>query len=681
QTLDWEFTTERPRVSDTSPPHQTRDHTADTPVLVWMTHPVDLDAVQEALEVKSRPTGRDDAPWDNRAFRLRRLNAQERKRRSYGNDPEPDALSFVVEPAGRWPLHHTIQLAMKPTLVGRLGPLPMGQPWTMQFETYAPLHTEVECVDKGCRPMPIEVTFNNPVLIGQERYVTLTPKPKSFRIESLGGWEDERTTTTLVMYGAFEPDIPYTVTIAGAIRDTYGQRLGQKHTAQVIFDPPPSTLNLSDTSGVLAPGRARTIGVAARRVAQIRVRVAVLNDAQILQLHAGHKGITMGQYPQPFLSIDALGATSTSHTLDLTPSKPTDWSSTALDLEALSGISEGVVLIEVEPTAMTPGGWARPSTKQGVYWLSDIGGWVQVSAVSSVVRLARLSNGDPISGAEVAMWWGQLGAASSAAPKDKRNTVWWGTLPKGPAVVGTTDDQGLLRLPSASDWPRVSNTGMLWVNKGNARALVPLGTSVYGAVEPQPNLTALKASERIQASVITERGVYRPGEPVHVVGWSAVDTPWTASGLRDMPLGVPVTLTLIDPDGNEVATHNTETGPHGKIGATLPIPDDGALGRYRVHADFAQGTYHTNRILKVEDYRTPEFEVQAAASRHAIIWGESNTIRATGNYTFGGPVEIIHINHATRCSRTEPHLPELEASWHVGTPRGGGYGVGYPLKS
>ena len=72
--------------------------------------------------------------------------------------------------------------------------------------------------------------------------------------------------------------------------------------------------------------------------------------------------------------------------------------------------------------------------------------------------------------------------------------------------------------------------------------------------------------------------------------------------------------------------------------------------------------------VKVEDYRVPEFTVEATTRRSDILAGESTTIDINASYYFGGPVAIKRLAKQTRCDYQRYRPPGLEDIWDVGEP-------------
>ena len=160
-----------------------------------------------------------------------------------------------------------------------------------------------------------------------------------------------------------------------------------------------------------------------------------------------------------------------------------------------------------------------------------------------------------------------------------------------------------------------------------------------------------------------------------MVGWTAVDTPFSRSNLGRLKAGTRVVFELVDPLTKVVATHATRTSAEGKFWAELPVPVGASFGRITVRV--AVAGHHSSTAVRVEDYRTPEFEVDAHARRPDILLGEQNTIDLRASYYFGGPVPMTRVAQTTDCTGIRYQPPGLEDSWEVGEwpvyiPRVGG---------
>src|SRR5262249_15281957 len=113
----------------------------------------------------------------------------------------------------------------------------------------------------------------------------------------------------------------------------------------------------------------------------------------------------------------------------------------------------------------------------------------------------------------------------------------------------------------------------------------------------------IRDAEPLVASLFTERGVYRPGESVHVK--AIVRDPQTfhaASG--------DLAMSVADARGEKVISKNVSLDKFGGATLELPLKEDAKVGAYTVTA--ALGDRTVVRTFHVEEYRVPTFAVSVA---------------------------------------------------------------------
>jgi hypothetical protein len=267
-------------------------------------------------------------------------------------------------------------------------------------------------------------------------------------------------------------------------------------------------------------------------VKSVRVRLGIFTDEEYQQIPAGadHRAI---DFPARVLE----------RSYPLTPSGKAEWSSLAVDLADLSGNLRRPVLLEVSAAELTDLGRQQPlpDLVRGLYHLTDLGPIATVSLPASSVQVLRLSDGEPVPGARI------------SRPD-----------PNAPAKLlqlGATDRDGMLALPAGllPASPRTQAAPGQPASKPPLSPPLPLRLTVvdparddhahielagpYLGNSPAPGQgtepSPLRPGERLIARVVSERGVYRPGEKVRVVGWSAVDTPFARSNLGRLKAGTP----------------------------------------------------------------------------------------------------------------------------------------------
>ncbi|HEY0137775.1 MAG TPA: MG2 domain-containing protein, partial [Nannocystis sp.] len=663
--LTWSFETPRPTVVGSDPESRPRDpdgdddadidnadegqvERRDSVVLIHFDRPVALKQVQAHVQAVARPLADLTANAKPVPVRVRKATKKQRDRIYYGDD---DRHVYAVQARTLWPGSHEVEVSVTAGLVSEAGPLPLDTPWSMVFRTYSPQALlEVDCPpDDPCGLQPISLRLRNPVSAQQIRKITLTPKPRYFSVTDFDDWGHGGRQATLT--GHFVPGTTYTVHVPTGMRDIYGQTIAGGATRQAVIAPR-ATLALSSSHGILPATGKQTIGVESRHVKALHVRAGIFTDAEVEAI-----GLNFDASDAPF------PARVLERDIPLTVTGKGDWSSLAIDLADLTGGARRPVLLEVSAADLVPRAdeYGPPAPVRGLFRLTDLGPVAIVSLPASSVQVLRLSTGAPVPKARV----------SRFDPRQRGKLL----------DLGLTDANGLLALPGELvPLPPVERPGeahkpakplRLTVSDPTAddRAhldLIPASISRGRHEEPADEPSAVRPGERLIARFVSERGVYRPGEKVRVVGWSALDTPFSRSNLGRVKTGTPVVFRLIDPTNEEVSTQATRTTSEGKFWAELAIPAQAGLGRYSVRAKLLGEEIEI--AVKVEDYRVPEYTVEATARSGDILAGEKATIDVHASYYFGGPVQIQRLSRATRCQYQHYRPPGLEDIWVVGEP-------------
>jgi alpha-2-macroglobulin len=149
---------------------------------------------------------------------------------------------------------------------------------------------------------------------------------------------------------------------------------------------------------------------------------------------------------------------------------------------------------------------------------------------------------------------------------------------------------------------------------------------VKGRQEPGP----------IDAFIYSDRGVYRPGEDVHL---TALARDRTAKATN-----VPITVIFVRPDGVESGRVTLADQGLGGRATTLKLPASAMTGtwRVRVHTDPKADAIAQTAIL-VEDFVPERLELKLEAATAALTPDEPGTIRLSGRYLYGPPASGLAI--------------------------------------
>jgi alpha-2-macroglobulin len=611
----------------------------ETPFGIRVSDRVTLGRLRKHVHVTARPRDEAKAVAVAVPFSLRRATKRERARHWW-----LDEDCFVVTPRKHWPSDSVVEVLVDAQL-RTTGPLPIGRDAKDEIVTERGVRARVECArtyEDGCDPGPLTVHFSRNVPRRAVRSVSVEPRP-----EKLDIFMQEAQGSSIEIQGRFEPGQSYRVRVDGRVRDVFGQPLEAAIDRTLDFVPPPPALSLSSTRGTLAANGVRTIGIESRWLKTIRIRAAVLEDQDVLdQISRDDVAFAI---PSKALRVhDEL--------LELSHDGDLGWSSHVVDLAALTGGRRLPVAVEVTPVAFMPEADGRPlpKTVRGLYQQTDLGLVAVVSPSRSIAHVSALSSARPLEDIVVELY---RGTRSSSAPKV--------------AALGRTDATGMVDLLRSAALPK---RGLLMVRtkENDDRFVVRVGEARSGFPERRRTFKAdaYIDDDRLLSEITTERPLYRPGETVRVVGWTALSTNRNAAGLAPVPPGTEVEIRLIDRDNEEAASRTVRVKPYGKYWATLPIPDEARLGNWRLQAKLLGRTFEQS--IRVKDFRTPTFEVVSVADQGDVVGGQSVTVGVAASYFFGGEVPITHLRRHTACRRHRHRPTGLASDWIVAESDGDG---------
>jgi uncharacterized protein YfaS (alpha-2-macroglobulin family) len=140
------------------------------------------------------------------------------------------------------------------------------------------------------------------------------------------------------------------------------------------------------------------------------------------------------------------------------------------------------------------------------------------------------------------------------------------------------------------------------------------------------------------AFVYTERGVYRPGETVHV---SALLRDNDAVAMADTPLVVRV----LRPDGVEAQRFVLRTSGAGGYTVSVSLPKSAATGSWRIQAHVdPKGPAVGGAGFKVEDFVPERLEMTLAAEPRQLAPGTPVKIAITGRFLYGAPAADLAVD-------------------------------------
>ncbi|MCP5085201.1 MAG: alpha-2-macroglobulin family protein [Rhodobacteraceae bacterium] len=285
-----------------------------------------------------------------------------------------------------------------------------------------------------------------------------------------------------------------------------------------------------------------------------------------------------------------------------------------LNREVTTALPIGEAIKEFEPgvyamTAQDPGEEVDGSLSTQWFVVTDLGISTMVGNDGLHVFARSLGSAAPVGAAKV-----QLLA---------RNNIVLGE--------GTTDASGYAHFPA----------GLVRGKSGNSPALVTVETTAGDFAFLDQAAAEFDLSDRgvagrpapppIDVFLATDRGAYRPGEDLHT---TLLSRDHKVAALADLPL----TMTLIRPDGVEFASRLVSDAGAGGGTASFNLPGNAKRGTWklRVYADKEADPLLERRIL-VEDFVPERIDFDLTVANAPVRATDTAVISVKARYLYGAP--------------------------------------------
>lgn len=159
---------------------------------------------------------------------------------------------------------------------------------------------------------------------------------------------------------------------------------------------------------------------------------------------------------------------------------------------------------------------------------------------------------------------------------------------------------------------------------------------------------------------ITDRPVYRPGQPVHFKFWvrhAQYDQPDVSEFA-----GQTFAVEIVNPKGDKVLAKKFQADAYGGIEGQWDLAADAPLGDYQLMVvDRGGGSF------RVEEYKKPEFEVEIKAPEKPVMLGDKIQAVVQAKYYFGSPVTRAKVKYKLqRSPREDRWFPVAPWDWLYG---------------
>lgn len=518
------------------------------------------------------------------------------------------------------------------------------------FRTYGPLRVlRAGCPDAGgCHYGPAEVVFSTPVRGTEvQRHVHLGPG-RRFTVR-----DTAETSDRWRLEERLEPRHGYTITVDAALTDDFGQRLGQPATASFATPGVPASVMYPHGKLIVEREGFRTLAVQHVNVDTLEVRYAEV--PQSLEARVLSRG--WGGWGDVWIEL------SPTATVRRVP---------VVNRQDQSAVT-GVVLPVVDASQTTRGTLlavhvgargvdsVNAENPLALVQVTDLAVHARVGVDQAMVWVTGVGDGLPREGVEVTLH-DTAGAPRATGRTDRT----------GVAVLS-----GFRASPPPAD-PNCADTcggwqpfeGYVSASRGGDRALVGINEYDPDLSPYQFGVYSAWGEERAPAAgaVFTERGIYRPGEPVYA---KAIVRRGPLGALAPPPPGDSLRWRFTDREGGLLRDSTVALSRFGTADQVYRLPAELPLGRYGVEIQAKRdGRWRSlgTTGYQVAEYRPPEFLVDVATDKETRFAGQ--TVKATvgARYLFGAPMARAPIRWSASQTAASP--------WELQIPGTEGYLLG-----
>jgi len=616
--VSWDFNTLRPQINYSLPYNGSKWVALNAAPFVCFTLDVTSAEIKPFIQMTETELDSKEAGIDV-PFTLRRPTGEELKKVYRGNADNV----VIIQPSSPLRRDHAYHLFFKKGLPSRGGEVGLPADREIQFETWYTFKFKDHSGDIGClgKGTP-SFTLTNPVF-GKEFLANLSIDPPVKLNLPEGEWGSPRSPARDVVFylsqAEYQPATTYTVTLNGNLTDKFGNHLGENQSFSFKIGDFCPRLNMPGGFGVMESDLKHYHPVNGVNIEKARVKVKkiplekiiptmnLLNRSGEYDQEDGEAGWYTPEAKDPIkdYGVDKDWAPHVSH--------PNKIFHSYVNLNPVLDKDKGGFVL------------TRILGLNG-YWMT---------AVDDVTPLGLTFKTSPDS---TLIWASRLKTAEGEpeVPVEIRgsaNQVVWS---------GVTDKDGFAEAPG---WvglglkPRDSyEHPSLWLVAKNPQGAAVLSSDMREGIEPwrfNVEETGFGEETRARGFLFTDRGVYRPGETLHLKGifrTLGVDD-WDGMPKRSFK------ISLRDARGQEVLSRSVTTTSNSSFSASYEIPEGAPTGYWSFNLrDEKNQRIQFSQSVRVEDVKPAAFEVKIHPAQESFLAGDSYRSSVEGWYLFGAPM-------------------------------------------
>ena len=622
--FSWSFETPRPKLISHWPRDKSQWINLNEVVILQFNQKMPLEEARDFLELTGRGS---EGRKTFLPFHVRYLTQEEIKEQRL-RAKEGEIL--LLKPEEKFRPGYFYEVKVLKGLPGVEGPLGMSKDYKFNFSTYGLFRfLRIEKPHLSSPEDSIVLNFSNPVSY-REVATNISFQPEIEIPEYYYG--SDYSNSRIYLWLNLEPDTLYTAALSPDLKDRFGNPLDEKTNFTFSTGPYAPWVSTSSRWAVLEAYGSLLYPVTFMNISQVRLRVGSLGLDEVIPL-LSQEGIFRQGEPikdiKNFLDISRewrIKESRNQEVVDFIKIKDT------LGQKKYGAVFAELFIPELEE---------YERYRRVFIQVTEMGMTAKFSSENNLIWVTELKTAAPIEGALVEI-------------RDDFNKVFW---------RGRTDSHGLVRTPGwktlgikakregekPRQWADVSRgEDTVVINSDWGTGIFPYQFGISYDWGPVP--------QKLTGYLFTERGLYRPGEEVHL---KAVVRE-KRSGKWEIPETKEAWIFIRNSRDEEILKDKVALSTYGSFFLSFTLAKDAPSGYYRIQVSPFEGEEERNKhpesrfdgSFRVEDFRPANFEVSVRTDKESYVFKDSCKTTIEGSYLFGAAMSGEKVSWKLRLNPT-----------------------------
>ncbi len=605
--FSWSLETPRPKLVHHWPRDKSQWINLNEVIILQFNQKMPLEKARDFLELTGRgPEGRKTfLPFHVRYLTQEEIDEQTLRAK--------EGEILLLEPEGKFKPGYFYEVKVLKGFSGVEGPLGMTKEYQFHFSTYGLFR--FLGIEKSHLSSPgerIVLNFSNPVSY-REVATKISFQPEVEIPEYY--YKSDYPSSHINLYLNLEPDTLYKVSISPDLKDRFGNPLDEKIHFTFTTGPYSPWVSLSGRWAVLEAYGNLLYPITFMNIQKVRIRAGSLEVDEVIPL-LSQKGIFRQDEEikdiENFFDIHKEWRIKGSRNQEIVD---------FIKIKDILGQKQyGAVFAEL----FIPQVEEYERYRRVFIQATEMGLTAKFSSENNLIWATELKTASPIEGALVEI-------------RDDSNKVFW---------KGKTNSRGLVRTPGWKSLgikaTREGEKPRQWVlvRRGEDTAFInsDWGTGIF------PYQFGISYDwgplpQKLTGYLFTERGLYRPGEEVHLKAIVREKR----KGKWEIPETKEAWIFIRNCRDEEILKKKVNLSSYGSFFLSFALAKDAPSGYYRIQVSPFESEEKRNKhpesrfegSFRVEDFRPANFEVRVHLDKESYVFKDSSRATIEGSYLFG----------------------------------------------